>query len=327
MTKEDVIAKYQALSIKQRIVVIVLVGILLLLILPNTLVYALGGVAAYKFINKKAWKYTAAVFLGILTFFSGILWIAGDTPTDTKTVEITENQPVSANEEGPNLTPETAPQAQEIPQDYYLVVAVVDGDTLKVNIDGKEEALRLIGMDTPETVDPRKPVQCFAKEASSKAKETLTGKKVKLEVDPSQGERDKYDRLLRYLYLEDGTLYNQMMIEEGYAHEYTYNTPYKYQEVFKQAETRARESKKGFWGDICGGDTTQPAEKSIPVPTPAPAPEASTSQPSGGAGWACNCKKTCAAMSCQEAQYQLNSCGCSARDADKDGVACDSQCQ
>ncbi len=327
MTTEEIVDKYQSLSTKQKIAVVGGAA-LLFFILPNTLVYALGGVVAYKFINKKVWKYTVAIFLGILTLFSGILWIAGDAPTDTKTVEITENQPVSANEvQEPNLTPETAPQAQEIPQDYHPVMAVVDGDTVKVNIDGKEEALRLIGMDTPETVDPRKPVQCFAKEASAKAKEILTGKRVKLEADPSQGERDKYDRLLRYLYLEDGTLYNQMMIEEGYAHEYTYNTPYKYQEEFKQAEARARESKKGFWGDICGGDTTQPAEKPTPVPAPVPEVSTSNSQPSGGAGWACNCKKTCAAMSCQEAQYQLNSCGCSARDADKDGVACDSQCQ
>ena len=140
----------------------------------------------------------------------------------------------------------------------YQVVSVTDGDTLKVDINGTTETLRLIGIDTPETVDPRKPVQCFGEEASKKAKETLTGKKVHLEADSTQGERDKYQRLLRYAYLEDGTSFNKWMIQEGYAHEYTYQSnPYKYQTEFKDAEKLARESKKGLWGETtCNGDTT-----------------------------------------------------------------------
>jgi len=106
----------------------------------------------------------------------------------------------------------------------YNVVDVVDGDTVKVNINGVVTTLRLIGMDTPETLDPRKPVQCFGKEASAKAKELLLGKNVRLENDPTQTELDKYGRALRYLYLEDGTLYNEIMIGDGYAHEYTYGS-------------------------------------------------------------------------------------------------------
>ncbi len=102
-------------------------------------------------------------------------------------------------------------------------------------------------MDTPETVDPRKPVQCFGVEASNKAKELLSARMVRLEADDSQSERDKYSRLLRYVFLEDGTFYNKYMIAEGFAHEYTYQSnPYRYQPEFQLAERQARENKKGF---------------------------------------------------------------------------------
>ena len=136
----------------------------------------------------------------------------------------------------------------------YPVERVVDGDTLAVEMNGKSVKVRLIGLDTPETVDPRKPVQCFGKEASAKAKELLTGKSIRLEKDASQGEYDKYGRLLAYVYLPDGTLFNKYMIAEGYGHEYTYNLPYKYQKEFKAAEVRARTEKKGLWADgACAG--------------------------------------------------------------------------
>jgi micrococcal nuclease len=141
----------------------------------------------------------------------------------------------------------------------FKVSRVIDGDTLDIDMNGKIERIRLIGMDTPETVDPRKVVQCFGKEASDKAKEMLNGKMVSLEADNSQGERDGYKRLLRYVYLEDGTFFNKYMIAEGYAHEYTYQSnPYKYQLDFKEAEKQARETAKGLWSSAsCNGDTTQ----------------------------------------------------------------------
>lgn len=133
-------------------------------------------------------------------------------------------------------------------QELYLVTKVVDGDTIAVNLNGKIETLRLIGIDTPETVDPRKPVQCFGHEASDKAKEVLGGQAIYLEADPSQGERDKYNRLLRYVFLQDGTNFNQMMIAQGFAHEYTYGSkPYKYQLDFKNAQNAARVANLGLW--------------------------------------------------------------------------------
>lgn len=140
---------------------------------------------------------------------------------------------------------------------YYPVSSVVDGDTVKINIDGKIQTFRLIGLDTPETVDPRKDVQCFGVEASNKAKELLVGKKVRVETDSSQGTYDKYNRSLGYIYLESGLFYNKYMIEQGYAHEYTYGTPYKYQTEFKEAQASAKTNKLGFWAtNTCNGNTT-----------------------------------------------------------------------
>jgi len=140
------------------------------------------------------------------------------------------------------------------------VLRVIDGDTIEIEDLGK---VRLIGIDTPETVDPRKPVQCFGKEASGKAKEMLLGKKVHLESDPTQGDKDKYNRALRYVFLEDGTNFNKWMIENGYAHEYTYNIPYKYQREFKDAEKSARDNNRGLWAsDTCAGNTNPAATQS-----------------------------------------------------------------
>ena len=142
------------------------------------------------------------------------------------------------------------------PSKFYSVVSVVDGDTIKLNMDGKTETFRLIGIDTP--VDPRKDVQCFGVEASSKAKELLSGKRVRIETDATQGTYDKYNRLLGYIYREDGLFYNKYMIEQGYAHEYTYNTAYKYQTGFKNAQKEAQANKAGLWSpSTCNGDTTK----------------------------------------------------------------------
>ncbi len=135
-----------------------------------------------------------------------------------------------------------------IEKGWYKVLKVVDGDTIDVEIDNKPQRARLIGIDTPES-DPRKKVECFGKEAANRAKETLTGKNVRLEKDNTQGDKDKYNRLLMYVFLENGTNFNKMMISEGFALEYTYNLSYKYQQEFKQAEKEAREAKRGLWAD------------------------------------------------------------------------------
>lgn len=147
-----------------------------------------------------------------------------------------------------STTPSGVPSSLEESQlDLVTVVRVVDGDTIIVDINGKNEKIRLIGVDTPETVDPRKPVQCFGKEASTFTKNLLEGKQVRLEGDSSQGDRDKYGRLLRYVFLPDDTFVNKEIITQGYGHEYTYRIPYHYQKDFKTAERSARSSQKGLW--------------------------------------------------------------------------------
>lgn len=179
-----------------------------------------------------------------------------DVVSGQEVPEAPANIPVSNSAPAPAKTEDTQ-------SPLYAVVSVVDGDTLKLSINGTTETMRLIGMDTPETVDPRKPVQCFGKEASSKAKELLSGRSVRIEEDASQGTRDKYGRLLGYVFRDDGLFYNKHMIEQGYAHEYTYNLPYKYQAEFKAAEKSARENQRGLWSpDTCNGDTTSTASGS-----------------------------------------------------------------
>lgn len=188
-------------------------------------------------------------------------------PIPTPQTQVTDSQ-----QNNPAPTPT---QAQ--PSGLVKVVSVTDGDTIKVSIDGTTKTIRMIGMDTPETVDPRKPVQCFGKEASNKTKATLLNQMVRLESDSTQGELDKYQRLLRYVFLEDGTNFEKSMIEQGYAHEYTYDTPYKYQTEFKAAQKEARDNQRGLWNPAtCNGmtdstSTTTSPTQTQPAPTPQPA--------------------------------------------------------
>lgn len=128
-----------------------------------------------------------------------------------------------------------------------LVTKVVDGDTIKLE---NGNTVRLIGIDTPETKDPRRPVGCFGKEASNKMKSLVEDNEVILQKDVS--ETDKYKRLLRYVYLplEDGGVLfvNDYMVREGYAKVLTYPPDVKFNEQLREAEVQAREGGRGLWG-------------------------------------------------------------------------------
>ena len=128
----------------------------------------------------------------------------------------------------------------------YRVVNVLDGDTFEIKIANKITKVRMLGIDTPETLDPRKPVQCFGKEASEKTKSLLTGKSVTLVSDKSQSYADKYLRILAYVY-EDEMFINQYLVENGYAREYTYDKSYKFQSDFKNLEKTAKGNRIGLW--------------------------------------------------------------------------------
>ena len=136
-------------------------------------------------------------------------------------------------------------------QGPFTVIKVVDGDTIWVDNGGRMK-IRMIGLDTPEMVDPRKPVQCFGREASAQAKTILGGQSVYLENDPSQDTIDKYGRTLAYVWTASGRMFNLDMIADGYAFEYTYDLPYRYQADFKTAEGDARTQSRGLWSpDAC----------------------------------------------------------------------------
>lgn len=148
------------------------------------------------------------------------------------------------------------------------VLRVVDGDTIHVSLNNRDITIRMIGLDTPETVDPRKPVQCFGKEASNHAHQLLDGTTIYLEQDSSQGDYDKYNRLLRYIWMADGRLFNQVMIAEGYAFEYTYRLPYNYQSQFKEAQRNAQSQQLGLWSPTtCNGvhGATAAAATMVPI--------------------------------------------------------------
>jgi micrococcal nuclease len=137
---------------------------------------------------------------------------------------------------------------------------VIDGDTVDViRADGSVIRLRLIGLDTPETVDPNTPQECFGREASTRAQEMLEGQAVFLEVDTSQGDTDRYNRYLRYVWFADGRMFNHEMIAQGYAIEYTYDLPYTYQAEFLAAQRNAAETFLGLWAeDTCAGNADLP---------------------------------------------------------------------
>jgi micrococcal nuclease len=126
----------------------------------------------------------------------------------------------------------------------------VDGDTIHVEMGGKDYRLRYIGIDTPETVDPRRPVGCFGREASERNHQLVEGKTVGLEKDVS--ETDSFGRLLRYVWVED-QMVNGALVAEGYALVSTYPPDVRYSGLFASLQAQAREGQRGLWGPACGG--------------------------------------------------------------------------
>ena len=141
-----------------------------------------------------------------------------------------------------------------------FVERVVDGDTIIVEGVGR---VRLIGVDTPETVHPNRPVELFGRAATAYLKGLLEGRKVRLEYDQEQ--TDRYGRTLAYVYLEDGTFANSEIIRQGYGHAYT-RFPFRHMERFRELEQDARDSRRGLWGEIVGGSNSSPTE--TPEATP-----------------------------------------------------------
>lgn len=142
---------------------------------------------------------------------------------------------------------------------------VIDGDTIEVRVTGRSDGsgagdaeigsdynVRLIGIDTPETVRPGTPIECFGREASAAAKALLEGKEVRLVKDVE--EADRFDRLLRYVYLAD-EMANARLVVNGYAYAYTYPPNVRHSELFVQLQREARENDRGLWSSAaCSGE-------------------------------------------------------------------------
>jgi len=197
----------------------------------------------------------------------------------------------------------------------YLVTKVIDGDT--ITIEGGQ-VIRYIGIDTPETVHPSKPVECFGLEASNKNKELVEGKRVKLEKDVS--ETDKYGRLLRYVWIDD-IFVNDYLVRQGYAYVYTYPPDVKYSDQFVEAQREAEKNNRGLWASC----------KSLPEsePQPEPKPELESSVSAGGIICSYNAYNCSDFSTHSEAQRVFEHCGgvnndVHRLDADKDGLACES---
>jgi micrococcal nuclease len=169
---------------------------------------------------------------------------AGGTPPRSETPSITSTLP-------PGLTP-------------AFVTRVIDGDTIEVQIEGATYRLRYIGIDTPETVDPRRPVGCLGPEAAAFNRQLVEGRTVGLEKDVS--ETDQFGRLLRYVWLPgeatasgEPEMVNATLVAQGYAQAVTYPPDVKHQDLFLDLQREARNASRGLWGAVCAGPTSVPA--------------------------------------------------------------------
>jgi micrococcal nuclease len=127
------------------------------------------------------------------------------------------------------------------------VTRVVDGDTVRVRVGGREETVRYIGMDTPETVKPNTPVQCFGKAASAANRRLVDGQRVRLRLDAEP--RDRYGRLLAYVYRRhDGLFVNAALVRDGFATILTIAPNVSHARDLRVLERRARARRRGLWG-------------------------------------------------------------------------------
>ncbi len=160
-----------------------------------------------------------------------------------------------------------------------VVTRVIDGDTVEVRFRGRILDVRLIGVDTPETVDPSEPVGCYGPAASRFTEQELEGERVRLEFDVER--LDRYGRTLAYVWVGD-RLFNEVLVRRGFAQVATYPPNVKYVDRFLRAERRAREAEQGLWGhcELGGGDgggtagggggNCDPSYPTVCIPPPPP---------------------------------------------------------
>jgi micrococcal nuclease len=202
--------------------------------------------------NFKFWIAVCVVGIGIWIFIIFIPFPPklSEKATAKKAVDVSPSLPI------PTEISEISSSSQIV-----FVPRVIDGDTIVVEtvdsmtgIPGRQETVRYIGMDTPETVDPNKSVECYGHEASERNKELVAGKYVRLEKDVT--DRDKYGRLLRFVYaiassstdFSATTSVNIELVKEGYARVFTIPPNTEYKNELDTAAAEAKAAKIGFWG-------------------------------------------------------------------------------
>lgn len=301
----------------RKFITIPLVVFLGLFFLPITILLLIAWLIYTKVPNRKV-KFSGLSVVSFFVILFGTAYISSFTnPTPSK-----------PSQEARDIALKTGPSSEvaseqselvtspisEVDSQQVKVTKVIDGDTIEIE-GGKK--VRYIGIDAPESYS------CFSLESMLRNKELVEGKIIVLEKDVS--ETDRYNRLLRYVYVDD-TFVNEILVKEGYAQVSTYPPDVKYQDKFLAAQKEARDNNRGLWS-FCSLQTDakilQPSLKASAKPFV----NTNAIQPLDDASsYTCDCSKTCSKMSsCAEAQYQLIVCGCKARDAD--GIACDSQCQ
>lgn len=339
---------------KKKLITIPLAIILGLAFLP----FVIGGLLAwlvYKKVGNQKVRYTSLAVIAFFTLVFGTAWVAAmNSSSDTKPQTQNEQQakqevtpvdhntsqatkPIEPSPEPSVFKTQTAPNNPNI--QLAKVAKVIDGDTIEVDLgEGNVKRVRYIGIDTPESVDPRQGLQCFGKESTAKNKELVENGIVGLEKDVS--ETDRYGRLLRYVYMGD-LFINQVLVAEGYAKASSYPPDVKYQDKLRQAEQQARSANKGLWGS-CNTATPTPTKKPASTPTssqsntqPNNQNNTSTGTTTGGGACKYSCSspdRNCSDFSSHaEAQAFFNCCGFSAQNDPMnldsvgvgDGVACE----
>ncbi len=175
-----------------------------------------------------------------------------------KTGKNNVNTSFTENNKDKNSLQQKSPQLSSVNSQAVQVLRIIDGDTIVVQLQNSKISVRLLGINAPELHHPQKPVECFAQQAKDKLEELLAGHKVFLKTDTSQLVRDKYGRLLAYVYTDSGLFVNLEMVRLGFAYEYTYSNEYFFQKEFKQAQEFSKKNKLGLWSDkTCRGEMLQ----------------------------------------------------------------------
>lgn len=202
----------------------------------------------------------------------------------------------------------------------YRVTEVVDGDTVHLAKPG-ETSVRIIGIDTPETVDPSTPIECGGPAASATAERLLAGELVRLVYDPSQGRHDSYGRVLGYLEVPGVGDFGRRMITRGLASEYTYDTAYQRRPQYLAAQRHAQGAGRGVW-DRCGGVDTPLEPPTTEPETEAPPDE---SDPNCVPGYDPCVPPYPPDLDCDDVDGPIRITGDDPHgfDADGDGIGCD----